>query len=65
MEKEREKIEPVQSSIRRVPMLDNIFDGRAEGFATAMEELIMNEGMLANRPRATELIYIMLAQRCA
>ncbi|MBS1976371.1 MAG: DUF885 family protein [Bacteroidetes bacterium] len=65
MEKEREKVEPVQSSIRRVPLLDNIFDGRAEGFATAMEELIMNEGMLANRPRATELIYIMLAQRCA
>ena len=30
-----------------------------------MEELVMNEGLLKNRPRATELVYIMLAQRCA
>ncbi len=65
IEKAREIQEPVESPIRRVPLLYNIFDTRAEGMATAMEELVMNEGLLKNRPRATELIYIMLAQRCA
>ena len=61
----RNREEPNESPIRQVPLLNNIFDNRAEGMATAMEELIMNAGMLANRPRATELIYIMLAQRAA
>lgn len=65
IDKEREIQEPVESPIRQVPLLYNIFDSRAEGFATAMEELVMNEGLLKNRPRATELVYIMLAQRCA
>ncbi len=65
IEKAREIQEPVESPIRRVPLLYNIFDTRAEGMATALEELVMNEGLLKNRPRATELIYIMLAQRCA
>ncbi len=57
--------EPYESPIRNVPLLDNIFDSRAEGFATAMEELVMNMGMLEKRPRAKELVYIMLAQRAA
>jgi len=65
IDKAREIEEPVESPIRRVPLLYNIFDNRAEGMATAMEELILNAGMLKNRPQATELVHIMLAQRCA
>jgi uncharacterized protein (DUF885 family) len=65
IDKEREIVEPVESPIRRVPLLYNIFDSRAEGLATAMEELVMNAGLLENRPRAKELVYIMLAMRAA
>jgi hypothetical protein len=61
----RNREEPNASPIRATPLLSNIFDSRAEGFATAMEEIVMNAGLLKDRPRATELIYIMLAQRCA
>jgi hypothetical protein len=65
IEKEREILEPVKSPIRRVPLLYNIYDSRAEGVATAMEEWILQAGMLESRPRAKELVYIMLAQRAA
>ncbi|MDH4057438.1 MAG: DUF885 domain-containing protein [Cyclobacteriaceae bacterium] len=65
IEKERELVEPVESPIRRIPLLYNIFDSRAEGLATAMEELVMNAGLLENRPRAKELVHIMLAMRAA
>jgi len=65
IDKAREIEEPVESPIRRVPLLYNIFDSRAEGMATAMEELVMNAGMLKNRQQVPELVYIMLAQRCA
>ncbi len=61
----RNREEPYESPIRNVPLLDNIFDSRAEGMATAMEELVMNLGMLEKRPHAKELVYIMLAQRAA
>ncbi len=57
--------EPNENPIRQTPLLFNIFDSRAEGLATAMEELMMNAGLLENRPRAKELIWIMLAQRAA
>jgi len=65
IDKERELVEPTESPIRRVPLLYNIFDSRAEGMATAMEELVMHAGLLENRPRAKELVYIMLIQRAA
>lgn len=65
IDKAREIEEPVESPIRRVPLLYNIFDSRAEGMATAMEELVLNAGMLQGRPQVTELVHIMLAQRCA
>ncbi len=65
IEKEREIQEPNASPIRRMPLLYNIFDSRAEGMATAMEELVMNAGLLKDRQRATELVYIMLAERAA
>ncbi len=61
----RNREEPYESEIRNTPLLSNVFDSRAEGMATAMEELIMNAGMLEDRPRAKELVYIMLAQRAA
>ncbi len=57
--------DPHQSPIRRVPSLFNIFDARSEGLATGMEEWLMHAGLFDGRPRARELIYIMLAQRAA
>ena len=57
--------EPHRSPIRRVPLLYNIWDGRAEGLATGMEELAMSAGLYAERPRSRELVYVMLAQRAA
>jgi uncharacterized protein (DUF885 family) len=57
--------EPHPSPIRRVPLLYNIFDGRAEGLATAMEEMMLHAGLFDPRPRARELIYVLLAQRAA
>jgi hypothetical protein len=57
--------EPHASPIRRVPSLYNIFDGRSEGFATGMEEMMMHAGLFDSKPRARELIWILLAQRAA
>ncbi len=57
--------EPHASVIRRGPLLYNIFDDRAEGMATAMEEMMMHMGLFAARPRSRELIWILLAQRAA
>jgi uncharacterized protein (DUF885 family) len=62
----RMKREPHESPIRRVPLLYNIWDTRAEGFATAFEEIAMTAGYLdAAGPRVRELVYVMLAQRGA
>jgi uncharacterized protein (DUF885 family) len=58
--------EPHASPIRRVPLLYNIWDTRAEGFATAFEEIATTAGFLdAAGPRVKELIWVMLAQRGA
>lgn len=65
IDKAREALKPHESPIRRTPLLYNIFDSRAEGLATGMEELVMHAGMLENRPRAKELVYIMLIMRAA
>lgn len=61
----RMREEPHLSPIRATPLLYNIFDGRAEGLATGMEEMMMHAGLLARRPRARELVWILLAQRSA
>jgi hypothetical protein len=61
----RMKHDPQQSPIRRGPLLYNIFNSRTEGFATAMEELMMDAGLCDARPRSRELIYVLLAQRGA
>lgn len=57
--------EPHPSPIRATPLLYNIWDSRAEGVATGMEEWMMSAGLLEGRPRSRELIYILIAQRAA
>jgi hypothetical protein len=61
----RMKHEPHPSPIRSVPLLYNIWDSRAEGLATGMEEMMMHAGLLDKRPRARELVYILVACRAA
>jgi uncharacterized protein (DUF885 family) len=61
----RMRDEPHPSPIRRQALLSNIWDNRAEGFATAFEELMMQVGLYDDNPRARELVWIMLANRAA
>jgi hypothetical protein len=61
----RMRDEPNPSPIRRMASLSNIWDNRAEGFATAFEELMMHAGLYDDNPRAKELVWIMLANRAA
>jgi len=62
-EKQREESNP--HPIRREPLLYNIWDSRAEGFATAFEETMLQAGMLDADPRQRELVHILLAFRAA
>jgi uncharacterized protein (DUF885 family) len=57
--------QPHPSPIRRGPLLYNIWDSRAEGMATGMEEMMMHAGLYDAQPRAREIVWIMLAQRAA
>ncbi len=57
--------DPHASPIRRGPLLYNIWDSRAEGMATAMEEMMLHAGLFDDNPRAREIVWIMLAQRAA
>jgi uncharacterized protein (DUF885 family) len=61
----RMKYEPNASPIRRVPALFNIHDTRSEGFATAMEEVLMQAGLYDNVPHGRELVWIAAANRAA
>jgi uncharacterized protein (DUF885 family) len=56
---------PHASPIRRGATLFNVWSTRSEGMATAMEELILHTGYYDDNPRAREIVWIMLAQRCA
>lgn len=56
---------PHASPIRRGPLLYNIWDSRAEGMATAMEEMMLHAGLYDDNPRAREIVWVMLAQRAA
>ncbi|HXG55915.1 MAG TPA: DUF885 family protein [Vicinamibacterales bacterium] len=56
---------PHASPIRRGATLFNVWDSRSEGMDTAMEELILHAGYYDDNPRAREIVWIMLAQRCA
>ncbi len=61
----RMRDEPHPSPIRRGPLLYNIWDSRAEGMATAMEEFMLHAGLFDDQPRAREIVWVMLAQRAA
>jgi hypothetical protein len=61
----RLKHEPHSDPIRATPPLFNIFADRSEGFATAMEELLMQAGLYADIPHGREIVWIMLANRAA
>ena len=61
----RMRDEPNASPIRRLAPLSNIWDTRAEGFATAFEEIVMHAGLYDDNPRAKELVWMMLANRAA
>ncbi len=61
----RMEVDPHPSPIRRGPLLYNIFDSRAEGMATGVEEMMMHAGLYDDNPRAREIVWIMLAQRAA
>ncbi|MEP7345995.1 MAG: DUF885 family protein, partial [Gemmatimonadaceae bacterium] len=58
-------VEPHTSPIRRGALLYNIFNTRTEGLATEWEEMMLGAGMFDSRPRARELVIILLAERAA
>lgn len=57
--------EPHSSPIRQQAPLFNIYADRSEGFATAMEEVVMQAGLYDDIPHGRELVWIMLANRAA
>lgn len=57
--------EPHPSPIRQQPPLFNIYADRSEGFATAMEEVVMHAGLYDDIPHGRELVWAMLANRAA
>ncbi|NWG93001.1 MAG: hypothetical protein HXY21_10925 [Parvularculaceae bacterium] len=57
--------EPVKSPIRAAEPLYDIYAGRSEGMATAMEEVLMHAGLYDDNPRSREIVWIMLANRAA
>lgn len=61
----RTRHEPNPDPIRRTAPLYNIFADRSEGFATAMEEIVLHAGLYDDMPRAREIVWIMLANRAA
>jgi hypothetical protein len=61
----RMRDEPNPDPIRRGALLSNIWDNRAEGFATAWEEIMMRAGLYDDDPRGKELVWMMLANRAA
>ena len=61
LEKQREKLNT--HPFRGTPLLYNIWDSRAEGFATAFEEMMLGAGLFDKNPRARELVLNLLAFR--
>lgn len=57
--------DPNKSLLRKDALPYNMWMMRDEGLATSMEETLMHAGMWDENPRARELVWIMLAQRCA
>lgn len=61
----RLKHEPNPDPIRRDAPLFNLWADRSEGFATAMEEIVMQAGLYDDTPHVREIVWIMLANRAA
>jgi hypothetical protein len=61
LEKQRERRNP--HPVRGMALLYNIWDSRAEGFATAFEEMMIGAGLFDHNPRARELVLNLLAFR--
>lgn len=61
----RIKHEPRTSPIRNLAPLFNIYADRSEGFATAIEEMVMHAGLYDDIPHGREIVWIMLANRAA
>ncbi len=61
----RLKEEAHPSVLRKNALPYNLWMHRSEGLATFMEETFMHAGLWDDNPRARELVWIMLAQRCA
>ncbi len=59
------KHEPHKSRVRAGVPLYDLYDGRSEGMATAMEEILMHAGLYDATPRTREIVWIMLANRAA
>ncbi|MEP7254176.1 MAG: DUF885 family protein [Ferruginibacter sp.] len=57
--------EPHPGLLRREALPYNMWMQRSEGLATCMEETFMHAGLWDDNPRARELVWVMLAQRCA
>lgn len=57
--------DPVKNPIRAAEPLYDIYAGRSEGVATAVEELLMHTGLYDDSPRSREIVWIMLANRAA
>jgi len=51
--------------VRSLRPLFNMYADRSEGFATAMEEIAMQEGVYDDEPHGRELVWAMLANRAA
>ncbi|HEX8680149.1 MAG TPA: DUF885 family protein [Chthoniobacterales bacterium] len=51
--------------VRSQRPLFNMYADRSEGFATAMEEIAMQEGIYDDEPHGRELVWVMLANRAA
>ncbi len=61
----RMKNDPHPSPVRRTALPYNIWVSRSEGLATGVEEMFMHSGLYDDNPRSKELVWIMLAFRCA
>jgi hypothetical protein len=57
--------DPHRDVLRKDALPYNMWMQRSEGLATCMEETFMHAGLWDDNPRARELVWIMLAQRCA
>lgn len=59
------KYQPNKSPIRAAVPIYNMYDGRAEGLATGMEEVLMHAGLYDDFPRGREVVWVLAANRAA